>query len=123
MHICSPINCPIDEIKFFFQVSQYNEKPTNNHISEHEMRVCSVKDLLGLTGPHRHDPRRQKRYRIYYTKMPIPVSDLERRYKMRLQCMDEKMQISVGFLFLVANIRQIVWTLYLRITFANINRI
>lgn len=59
------------------------------------MRVYSLKDLLGLNGNHRHDPRRQKRYRIYYTKMPIPVSDLERRYKMRLQCMDEKLQITV----------------------------
>uniref|UniRef100_F1KR00 Ubiquitin carboxyl-terminal hydrolase 7 n=1 Tax=Ascaris suum TaxID=6253 RepID=F1KR00_ASCSU len=91
--IANGIGCSADRI-LLWKVSQYNEKPTNNHISEHEMRVCSVKDLLGLTGPHRHDPRRQKRYRIYYTKMPIPVSDLERRYKMRLQCMDEKMQIS-----------------------------
>ncbi|VDM43307.1 unnamed protein product, partial [Toxocara canis] len=91
--IANGIGCPADRI-LLWKVSQYNEKPTTNHINEHEMRVCSVKDLLGLTGPHRHDPRRQKRYRIYYTKMPIPVSDLERRYKMRLQCMDEKMQIS-----------------------------
>lgn len=64
-------------------------------MNEHELRIYSVKDLLGLTGPHRHDPRRQKRYRVYYTKMPISVSDLERRYKMRVQMMDEKMQITV----------------------------
>lgn len=69
-------------------------------MNEHELRVYSVKDLLGLSGPHRHDPRRQKRYRVYYTKMPISVSDLERRYKMRVQMMDEKMQITVRLLFL-----------------------
>ncbi|VDK42338.1 unnamed protein product [Anisakis simplex] len=90
--IANNIGCSSDRI-LLWKVSQYNEKPTNNHVSDHEMRVCAVKDLLGLTGPNRHDPRRQKRYRIYYTKMPIPVSDLERRYKMRLQCMDDKMQI------------------------------
>lgn len=91
--IASNIGCSQDRI-LLWKVSQYNEKATNNHVNEHEMRVYTVKDLLGLSGPHRHDPRKQKRYRIYYTKMPIPVSDLERRYKMKLQCMDEKMQVT-----------------------------
>ncbi|VDM97127.1 unnamed protein product [Thelazia callipaeda] len=90
--IADGIGCAADHI-LLWKVSQYNEKPTNNHLTEHELRVFSVKDLLGLSGPHRHDPRRQKRYRVYYTKMPISVSDLERRYKMRVQMMDERMQI------------------------------
>ncbi|EJD75026.1 ubiquitin carboxyl-terminal hydrolase [Loa loa] len=96
--IASGIGCSADHI-LLWKVSQYNEKPTNNHLNEHELRVYSVKDLLGLTGPHRHDPRRQKRYRVYYTKMPISVSDLERRYKMRVQMMDEKMQITETTVF------------------------
>uniref|UniRef100_A0A8R1TU98 Ubiquitin carboxyl-terminal hydrolase 7 n=1 Tax=Onchocerca volvulus TaxID=6282 RepID=A0A8R1TU98_ONCVO len=96
--IATGIGCSADHI-LLWKVSQYNEKPTNNHLNEHELRIYSVKDLLGLTGPHRHDPRRQKRYRVYYTKMPISVSDLERRYKMRVQMMDEKMQITETTVF------------------------
>ncbi|KAL3982395.1 Ubiquitin-specific protease C-terminal family protein [Acanthocheilonema viteae] len=96
--IATGIGCSADHI-LLWKVSQYNEKPTNNHLNEHELRVYSVKDLLGLSGPHRHDPRRQKRYRVYYTKMPISVSDLERRYKMRVQMMDEKMQITETTVF------------------------
>uniref|UniRef100_A0A0N5AEX3 Ubiquitin carboxyl-terminal hydrolase 7 n=1 Tax=Syphacia muris TaxID=451379 RepID=A0A0N5AEX3_9BILA len=91
--IANEINCPSDRI-LLWKASQYNDKPHSNYVNDHEMAVYTVKDLLGLSGPHRHDPRRQKRYRIYFTKMPVSVTELDSRYKMKLQCMDEKMQIS-----------------------------
>uniref|UniRef100_A0A0M3ILN1 ubiquitinyl hydrolase 1 n=1 Tax=Ascaris lumbricoides TaxID=6252 RepID=A0A0M3ILN1_ASCLU len=72
----------------------YSNKLSDEYLNEEEMLTYSLKDLLGLRGSRHHDPRIRKRYRIFYTVMPFPVLDLQRRYIMQLHCMDENMQIS-----------------------------
>ncbi|KAE9415473.1 hypothetical protein Angca_009957 [Angiostrongylus cantonensis] len=62
-------------------------------VTESQWEV-GVKDLLGLAGSLLHDPRRNTRYRLVYTKMPIKITDIKRRRQMKIQLMDEKMNIT-----------------------------
>ncbi|CAJ0914081.1 unnamed protein product, partial [Mesorhabditis belari] len=77
-----------------WKMSSYNEKPSS-YLQEPQYRAYKVKDLLSLTGNSVHDPRRQKRYRLVYTKMPVPVADLENRKQIKVQMMDEKLNITI----------------------------
>ncbi|CAJ0575801.1 unnamed protein product, partial [Mesorhabditis spiculigera] len=81
-----------------WKMSAYNEKPTN-FLNDQQYRNFKVKDVLGLSGVNTHDPRRHKRYRLVYTKMPVPVADLENRKQMKIQMMDEKLNVSDITLF------------------------
>lgn len=49
-----------------------------------------MKELLSLTGDAIHDPRKQKRYKIYYNKIPISVQELDKRKQMRVTMLDDK---------------------------------
>uniref|UniRef100_F1KSR2 Ubiquitin carboxyl-terminal hydrolase 7 n=1 Tax=Ascaris suum TaxID=6253 RepID=F1KSR2_ASCSU len=91
--IAGEINLAVDRI-LLWKMRPYSNKLSDEYLNEEEMLTYSLKDLLGLRGSRHHDPRIRKRYRIFYTVMPFPVLDLQRRYIMQLHCMDENMQIS-----------------------------
>lgn len=92
-----------------WRMSPFNERPTT-FLTNDQYNVCGsisilfmiinlqtlrVREVLSLMGPQAHDPRRGKRYRLYYTKMPIKVVDMEKRKQMKVQVMDDKMNIQV----------------------------
>lgn len=79
-----------------WKVSPHNEKPTiyiqegyNNYLT---------RELLTLNGPNAYDPRAGRCFKLYYTKLPIPVTELEYRRNVQLQAVFEKFQIVVCFL-------------------------
>ncbi|KAK6049963.1 hypothetical protein COOONC_12532 [Cooperia oncophora] len=76
-----------------WRVSPFNDRATQ-FLTDAQCKVLRVNGLLGLAGAQLHDPRRNKRYRVVYTKMPIPIADMERKRQMKIQMMDEKMAIT-----------------------------
>ncbi|EYB93157.1 hypothetical protein Y032_0185g1022 [Ancylostoma ceylanicum] len=76
-----------------WRVSPFNDRATQ-FLTDAQCKVLRVNGLLGLAGAQLHDPRRNKRYRVVYTKMPIPIADMERKRQMKIQMMDEKMNIT-----------------------------
>ncbi|KAF8356289.1 math-33 [Pristionchus pacificus] len=74
-----------------WRLAAYSEKPTHA-VNESQLRHGSfrVKELLSLTGDAIHDPRKQKRYKIYYNKIPISVQELDKRKQMRVTMLDDK---------------------------------
>ncbi|GMT06261.1 hypothetical protein PENTCL1PPCAC_28435, partial [Pristionchus entomophagus] len=74
-----------------WRLAAYSEKPTH-FVNEAQLKHGNfrVKELLSLTGDAIHDPRKQKKYKIYYNKIPIPVTELDRRKQMRITMVDEK---------------------------------
>ncbi|PAV73868.1 hypothetical protein WR25_16057 [Diploscapter pachys] len=81
-----------------WRLSQFNDRPTQS-ITDSQGKFMKVRDLLGLSGPHVHDPRRHKRYKVIYTKMPIRVDEMERRKQIKVQVMDDKMKITEMTMF------------------------
>jgi len=76
-----------------WRVCQHNEKPTI-YLNKENYAVYTVKELLGLTGSAIHDPRANRCYKLYYTKLPIPVAELEFRKNFRIQIMNDKFHTS-----------------------------
>ncbi|KJH43026.1 MATH domain protein [Dictyocaulus viviparus] len=76
-----------------WRVSPFNDRATQ-FLTDSQCKGLRVNGLLGLAGAQLHDPRRNKRYRVVYTKMPIPIADMERKRQMKIQMMDEKMNIT-----------------------------
>lgn len=83
-----------------WKVSQHNEKPTI-YIQE-GYSTYSTRELLTLNGPNAYDPRAGRCYKLYYTKLPIPVAELEFRRNVQLQAVFEKFQTAVN-IFLKIN--------------------
>jgi hypothetical protein len=97
-------------IRFFS--SAYNDKMGSAIPMDRGDQFRHVRDVLSLTGNAKHDPRKERRYRIYYAKvlviecrfcinitnlqMPVRVDELDRRKEMKLQWMDAKLAITVG---------------------------
>uniref|UniRef100_A0A914UII7 ubiquitinyl hydrolase 1 n=1 Tax=Plectus sambesii TaxID=2011161 RepID=A0A914UII7_9BILA len=77
-----------------WRTSPYNDKALGPVSFERSDQYRLVRDILGLIGALKHDPRRDRRYRIYYTKMPVRVDELDRRKQMKLQWMDSKMNVT-----------------------------
>ncbi|TMS37211.1 hypothetical protein L596_004188 [Steinernema carpocapsae] len=73
--------------------SQFSDKPTS-FLTRDRYEDITVRDFLGLFGNQTHDPRLQRRYKIFYNKIPVPFTELENRRQMRVQLMDDKMHIS-----------------------------
>ncbi|GMR60650.1 hypothetical protein PMAYCL1PPCAC_30845 [Pristionchus mayeri] len=74
-----------------WRLAAYSEKPTH-YVNEAQLKHSNfrVRELLSLTGDAIHDPRKQKKYKIFYNKIPIPVAELDRRKQMRITMVDEK---------------------------------
>ncbi|KAK0397665.1 hypothetical protein QR680_002208 [Steinernema hermaphroditum] len=78
--------------------SQFCDKPTS-YLSRDRYEDMLARDFLGLFGNQTHDPRVQRRYKIYYNKIPVPFTEMENRRQLRVQLMDDKMHISEATLF------------------------
>ncbi|VDM62869.1 unnamed protein product [Angiostrongylus costaricensis] len=70
-----------------WRVSPFNDRATQ-FLTDSQSKALRVNGLLGLAGAQLHDPRRNKRC------MPIPIADMERKRQMKIQMMDEKMNIT-----------------------------
>ena len=73
-----------------WKVSPHNEKPTI-YLND-GYGTYSARDLLTLTSPNSYDPRAGRCFKLYYTKLPIPVAELEFRRNVQLQAVFEKFQ-------------------------------
>lgn len=76
-----------------WKVSQHNEKPT---IFLHEnCDTANAMQVLSLNA-NAYDPRAGRCYKIFYSKLPIPVAELENCRHTRIQALYEKFYVTVG---------------------------
>jgi hypothetical protein len=77
-----------------WRVCQYNEKPTI-YLNQKNYEVYTVKELLGFSGRIIYDPRANRCYKLYYTKLLITMAELESRKYFIIQIMNDKFHTSV----------------------------
>jgi hypothetical protein len=59
------------------------------------MAECSLLHILGL-NISTYDPRYQKVYKLFYSKLPISVEEYDEKVLLTLFLMGEKFQLTVG---------------------------
>lgn len=62
----------------------------------------SAMQILSINA-NAYDPRAGRCYKIFYSKLPIPIVELENRRHTRIQALYEKFYITVRFFFKLNN--------------------
>ncbi|GMT36088.1 hypothetical protein PFISCL1PPCAC_27385, partial [Pristionchus fissidentatus] len=83
-----------------WRLSAYAEKPTH-YVTDGQLKHSNfrVRELLSLVGDQVHDPRKNKKYKVFYNKLPIPINELEKRKQMRITLMDDKFNTTDASVF------------------------
>lgn len=70
-------------------------------VSQEDFHRFTIHDLISTTGNFLHDPRHNRPYTIYYSKIPILSDQLINHAHCRVALMDHKFQIKVCSLFFI----------------------
>lgn len=100
--VCNWIGTQIDYDPtsiLLWKIHQHTEKPI---IQMTDHTHFTVKELLNLCPPL-FDPRTPRCYKLYYTKLPIRVADLDHRRHLSIQVLGDKFQVSEMNLFVEKN--------------------
>ncbi|CAK5096106.1 unnamed protein product [Meloidogyne enterolobii] len=75
-----------------FKNATHTEKPANP-LSYQHMEEYSLLYILGL-GANNYDPRFQRLYKLFYSKLPITLEEFDVKYHILLYIMSDKFQLS-----------------------------
>ncbi|CAD6193073.1 unnamed protein product [Caenorhabditis auriculariae] len=92
--IGSEIRCDSNRIMIFH--GGYGDRTNQRYVTLEQYRLVgyTIRHFLDLHGQNFHDPRKMKRYRIYYALLPFNLEEIDRRKQLKIQAMDERMNIS-----------------------------
>lgn len=68
----------------------------NKFFKHQHMEEYSLLYILGL-GANNYDPRFQRLYKLFYSKLPITLEEFDVKYHILLYIMNDKFELSVYF--------------------------